>query len=115
MSTSKKPIVWGLFAGGGTLAAFVVPALIVITSLAVPFGIFSAESLSYERMLGFLQNPLTKILSFGVIFLVIWHAAHRMRITIHDLGIRADNLAMLIFYGLAAAGSVLAAVALLRL
>lgn len=115
MPASNKPIVWGLFAGGGTLAAFVIPAFILITSLAVPFGFLPAESLSYERVLGFLQNPLAKILVFGIIFLVIWHAAHRMRITAHDLGVRSDKIVMLIFYGLAALGSIFAAAALLRL
>jgi fumarate reductase subunit D len=115
MPVSNKPIVWGLFAGGGTLAAFIVPALILLTSLAVPLGFLPADSLSYDRVLGFLQNPLAKICVFGIIFLVIWHAAHRMRITANDLGFRADKIAMLLFYGLAALGSILAAAALLWL
>ena len=34
MATSNKPIVWGPFAAGGTLTAFVTPVLILLTLLA---------------------------------------------------------------------------------
>lgn len=115
MSQSNKPIIWGLFAAGGTLAAFVLPALILITCFAVPLGLSSTEVLSYERVLGLLQHTLSKLATFAVLFLVIWHAAHRMRITAHDLGIRNDTLSMIICYGIAAAGTILAAIALLTI
>jgi fumarate reductase subunit D len=115
MTQSKKPVVWGLFAAGGTVAAFVVPVLILITCLAVPFGLLPADTLSYERALGLVQHPFSKLVTFAVLFLVIWHAAHRMRITAHDLGARADTLVMLICYGIAAAGSMLMLIALLRI
>lgn len=112
MTGSNKPIIWGLFAAGGTVAAFVLPALILITCLAVPLGLISADTLSYEHLLQSMQHPLTRLVIFGVLFLIIWHAAHRMRITAHDLGIRNDTLTMIICYGIAAAGTVLALVAL---
>jgi fumarate reductase subunit D len=34
MATSNKPIVWGPFAAGGTLTAFLTPVLILLTLLA---------------------------------------------------------------------------------
>ena len=34
MAKSNKPIVWGPFAAGGTLTAFLTPALIALTLLA---------------------------------------------------------------------------------
>ena len=64
-------------------------------------------------MLGWLQHPLGKLITFGVLFPVIWHAAHRLRITAHDLGVRSDRTAALICYGIAAAGSILLLLALL--
>jgi fumarate reductase subunit D len=115
MAGSHKPIVWGLFAGGGTVAAFVLPALILLTSLAVPLGLLPAESLAYDRVLAALQHPLARLMLFGVVFLMIWHAAHRTRITAHDFGVRQDALVMWLCYGIAAVGSVVAAVSLLRL
>ena len=112
MARSNKPIVWGLFAAGGTLAAFVVPGLIVITFLGVPLGVLSADALSYASVLESLQHPLSKFVTFTALFLIIWHAAHRMRITAHDLGVRNDTLVAFICYGIAAAGTLLMLVAL---
>jgi fumarate reductase subunit D len=66
-------------------------------------------------LLQLLQHPLSKLMTFAVLFLVIWHAAHRMRITAHDLGIRNDSLASWICYGIAAAGTMLMLAALLRI
>ena len=115
MPQSNKPIIWGLFAAGGTLAAFVLPALILITCFAVPLGLLSNDALSYEHLLDLMQRPLAKLVTFAVLFLIIWHAAHRMRITAHDLGIRNDTLVMFICYGIAAAGTLLALIALLTI
>jgi fumarate reductase subunit D len=115
MTRSHKPIIWGLFAAGGTLAAFVLPALILITCFAVPLGLLPTDVLSYERLHALMQHPLSKLVIFGVLFLVIWHAAHRMRITAHDLGIRNDTLTMFICYGVAAAGTLLALAGLVRI
>jgi len=115
MATSNKPIVWSLFAAGGTVAAFVVPVLILITCLGVPLGLLSADVLSYERLLGLLQHAFSRLVTFGVLFLVIWHAAHRTRITAHDLGIRNDTVVAFVCYALAAAGTLLTLVALFNI
>jgi len=115
MNQSNKPIVWGLFAAGGTVSAFLVPVLILITCFAVPLGLLPADTLSYERLSAQLQNPLSKLITFAVLFLIIWHAAHRMRITAHDLGVRNDTVVMLICYGTAAAGTLITLLALLRI
>jgi fumarate reductase subunit D len=115
MARSNKPIVWGLFAAGGTIAAFVVPALILITCLAVPLGLLPADILSYEHVLGLVQHPFSKLVTFALLFMIIWHAAHRTRITAHDLGIRNGTVIMLICYGVAAAGSLLMLIALLKI
>jgi fumarate reductase subunit D len=115
MSQSNKPVVWGLFAAGGTLSAFLVPVMILITCFAVPLGLLPADTLSYERLHDQLQHPLSKLVTFAVLFLIIWHAAHRMRITAHDLGVRSDTVVMLVCYGIAAAGTLLTVLALLRI
>lgn len=112
MARSNKPIIWGLFAAGGTIAAFVIPAMVFITCLAVPLGLLPVDVLSYENMTGLLQSPLSKLVTFGVLFLVIWHAAHRMRITAHDLGVRNDTVVAAACYGIAAAGTLLLLTAL---
>lgn len=115
MARSNKPIVWALFAGGGTLAAFVLPAIVFSLTLGIGLGWISIDSLSYERVTESLRWPLSKFAAFLMITLILWHAAHRLRITAHDLGVYADGLVMLICYGIAALGSIVAMVALLGL
>ena len=109
---SHKPIIWSLFAAGGTVTALVTPVLVLLFCLAVPFGLLPAELFSYHRISELIANPLVKISLFAILFLSIWHAAHRMRITVHDFGIRADTVASIIFYGLAAFATMVLMVAL---
>nr|VFK45218.1 MAG: succinate dehydrogenase subunit D [Candidatus Kentron sp. TC]VFK63760.1 MAG: fumarate reductase subunit D [Candidatus Kentron sp. TC] len=105
---SNKPIVWGLFAGGGTLTAFLTPVLVLITLLlALQFGNVP-EALSYEAMHAFVSHWLGKLIFFFVIFLSLWHAAHRFRITIHDFGVRPDMLVAVVVYLIAGIGTILA-------
>lgn len=115
MARSNKPIVWGLFAAGGTVTAFLSPVLMLVLGLAVPLGLLSADDLSYDRVYAVVAHPLGRLILFGVILLTLWHAAHRTRITAHDLGIHNDNATMLVCYGLATLGTVLAGLFLLLL
>ena len=115
MAGSHKPVVWVLFAAGGTLAAFVLPAIIFSLTLGVSLGWTSPETLAYEWAVAGLQSPLAKLGVFATVVLILWHTAHRLRITAHDLGVYADGLVMLICYGIAAVGTVTASVALLGL
>jgi fumarate reductase subunit D len=115
MAKSNKPIFWSLFAGGGMLSAFVTPVLILVIGLAVPLGLLSQGALSYDRMLVLAENPVGKVVLFAVIFLPLWHAAHRLLTTLHDLSIPKGPVAMSACYGAAALGSIAAAVVLLRI
>jgi len=114
MARSNKPIVWGLFAAGGTVTAFVLPVLILITGLAPLFGMLSG-ALSYETMQAFVGNWLVKLILFGIIVLSAWHAAHRLRITAHDFGIRADTGVAVAVYALAAVATIATAIALISI
>ena len=92
MSRSNKPIVWGPFAAGGTLTAFLTPVLVALTLL-------QPKGLSYESMHAFASHWAGKVALAGAIFLSLWSAAHRLRITLYDLGVRADALAAAVLYG----------------
>ena len=115
MARSHKPIIWSLFAGGGTFSAFFTPVMILITGLALPLGLLSADTLSFEHLSALLGNPVVKGFIFLVVFLPAWHAAHRLRITAHDLGIRADGVVMAVCYGVAAWATLAAGYSLLVL
>ena len=105
MARSNKPLVWSLFAAGGTVAAFVLPVLALLMLMAghgnAPAG------LSYESMRGFAANWHGKIILFGVIGVCLWHAAHRLRTALHGLGLRADKAVAVFGYGIAAVGTLL--------
>ncbi len=113
MARSNKPLVWSLFAAGGTVAAFVLPALVVITLMA-GYG-HAPSSLSYEDMRAFAGGWLGGLMLFGVIALCLWHAAHRLRTALHGLGLRADGAVAVVGYGIAAAGTLLSVYYLLRI
>jgi fumarate reductase subunit D len=91
MARSNKPIVWGPFAAGGTLTAFLIPVLVVVT-LVQPNG------LSYESVHALAAHWLGKLATAGAIGLSLWSAAHRLRITAYDLGLRADALVAAVLY-----------------
>ena len=113
---SNAPIFWGMFGGGGMLAALFGPMLVFITGIAVPLGILlPADTMSYERMLAFAQNFIGKGFIFVVIFLFLFHAGHRIFHSLHEIGIHGGLVAKLLTYGVAFAATVISAVLLLGL
>ncbi|MDP2822327.1 MAG: fumarate reductase subunit FrdD [Sulfuritalea sp.] len=113
MAKSHKPVVWFPFAAGGTVIAFFIPVIVLLTLMAalghVPAG------LGYERMHAFAASGLGKLVIFGVVALSLWSSAHRLRCTFYDFGVRADTLVATVLYIAAIAGSLLSAVYLLRI
>ena len=103
MAKSNKPIIWGTFAAGGTVAAFVAPVLILLFLLAATGHV---PGLDYAKLHAFASHWLGKVVIFGVIFLLLWSQAHRLRITCFDFGLRADSLVATVFYAIAAVCSV---------
>lgn len=113
MAKSNKPIVWSLFAAGGTLAAFLAPVLVLLF-LLVALG-RPPELLSYANLHAFAAGWCGKLFLLAVIALFLWHAAHRLRITLFDFGLRLDRAIAVGCYLGAAAGSGLAAFYLLQM
>ena len=113
MAKSNKPIFWILFAAGGTLAAFLAPVLTLLF-LLVALG-HTPDLLSYNKVHTFASHWLSKLFLLMVISLFLWHAAHRLRVTLHDLGLRNDGLIASLVYIVAATGSVLSVLYLLRI
>ena len=113
MTKSHKPVVWFPFAAGGTVIAFCIPVIVVLTFLAA-LGHMPA-GLSYERLHAFAANGVGKLVLFGVISLSLWSSAHRLRCTCYDFGPRADTLVATVLYVAAILGSIAAALFLLRI
>jgi len=113
MAKSNKPIVWGPFAAGGTITAFLTPVLIVLTLMAALGHV--PDALSYERLHAFAAHWLAKAAIMVVVFLSLWSSAHRLRITAYDLGVRADGVVAAIVYLAAGGFTIAAAVFLARI
>jgi fumarate reductase subunit D len=112
MARSNKPILWLPFAGGGLVAALITPVLILITGVLVPGGLLH---LHYQSMVAFAHHPIGKLLLFGAVALPAWHAAHRLRMTAHDLGLGGGVVVKAVCYGAAGTLILAAAGALLKI
>ena len=113
MAISSKPIVWGPFAAGGTVTAFVTPVLILLTLLAALGHV--PDLLAYDRLHALAGHWLVKLAIAGVVFLSLWSAAHRLRITCYDLGVRADIAVASVVYAVALAGTAASVLYLARI
>jgi fumarate reductase subunit D len=107
VTIAKKSVVWGLFAAGGTIAAFVFPVLIALFLMSALGNI--PEGLLFENIHAFATSWFGKISLFIVIFLALWHAAHRLRVVFHDFGVRLDKAVANAVYLVAAIGTVMTA------
>jgi fumarate reductase subunit D len=102
MRRSNEPIFWSLFGVGGVLSALLGPILILITGIVAPTGIgMPPQAMAYSRMLAFAQSWCGKVVLLAVISLFLWHAVHRIKHSLHDLGIHAGTGAAVLCYGFA--------------
>ena len=102
----SEPFWWGMFSQGGVIAALLVPIHIFLTGLAIPLGLIDPELLSHERMMGLLKNPFVKIYLCVLIILPLYHAAHRIRFSLVELGFRSiANALPILCYGAALLGT----------
>jgi succinate dehydrogenase subunit D len=110
---TPEPFVWLLFSGGGMVAALVLPVLLLLFGLALPLGWVTPPE--HAHLLAVLRHPLIRLGLVAIFALALVHGAHRFRYTLRD-GLRLrryDTLLAAGCYGVALAGSALAAYLLL--
>ena len=101
-----EPFWWGMFSLGGVVAALLIPVHIFLIGLAVPLGLIDKSLLEYSRMKTLLANPLVKVYLFVLIVPPLFHAAHRIRFSLHEMGIRKLLLSLdVLCYGGALLGT----------
>jgi fumarate reductase subunit D len=85
--------------------AFIIPALVIATGLLVPLGLLEPENL--QR---WLVHPLGRAALFVLCSLTFFHAAHRLRFALADLGLKPLGPALAyVCYGGAILGTLAAA------
>jgi fumarate reductase subunit D len=90
--------------------------LVFITGIAIPMGLFlPPDLLSYDTVLAFHRHWAGKGFVFLVISLFLWHGAHRIFHSLHDLGVHAKTASAIACYGVAAMGTLAAAAALVAI
>ncbi len=109
MSRPREPLLWTLFSAGGTIAAFLLPAIVGLLWIAAPLGWLTV--LPYVELVGLVRHPLARLGLFALIALALFHWAHRFRYTLYD-GLQLYHLNQLIAvltYGIATMLTVVAA------
>lgn len=106
-------LLWATFAQCAAITAILVPAHILIEGVLGPLGVVPYPDRTYDSFAAMIGNPWVKIyllILFGTTFYV---AAHRVRYLLLDLGLHSGKLVFgLLLYGLAAIGTLVAAVVL---
>ena len=114
MAGTREPFWWSLFAAGGAVAALLAPVQIALTGIVVARG-WPGQSFTYDRALALVSHPLSRLYLFVLISLPLFHWAHRFRFTLIDLGFKWGRaLVAGVCYGAAVAGTILAALVLIR-
>lgn len=88
MKHSNEAFWWSLFSAGGVVSALCLPALVIITGLILPAQNAEMGRSAYEHIFDIVSWWPVRLVLFGVIFLSFFHAAHRIRHIVMDLGWR---------------------------
>jgi succinate dehydrogenase subunit D len=99
MRRSNEPLFWSLFSGGGMLLALLAPALIFVTGFLVP-----GNTVGFARLHAIFTNPVGRVVVFGLAALTFFHAAHRLRHVLVDVGLRRFSLPVAVVCYLTALG-----------
>ncbi len=81
-----EPLWWLLFGAGGFMAAFFLPALLMILGVAFPLGWLGDPATTFHRMHALFGNPVGQLVLIAVVSLTFWHAAHHLRHFALDMG-----------------------------
>ncbi|MHC4428667.1 MAG: fumarate reductase subunit FrdD [Planctomycetota bacterium] len=114
MKQSNEAFWWSIFSAGGVVSALALPVLIVITGLVLPVLDVRRGEAAYERIAGMVAWWPIRMALFVVFFLSFFHAAHRIRHILMDLGWREGTAPLSVMcYGGAVVGTGAAAFVLI--
>jgi fumarate reductase subunit D len=102
-------MVWGLFSLGGFITAFLLPVVMFVSLVAVPSGLWPADRIGFDAYATRFADPLFRIFLLVLIGGSLFHGMHRLRHILLDTRLRrADPLLIVVCYGIAALGSLVA-------
>lgn len=96
-----KPLYWGIFSAGGTVAALALAPIIAVLCILLPFGVLGNAHEFYQSIHGFVANKFVFLVLAGIIFTILWHGVHRFYYILHDMHIHVGSKTRLGFYAFA--------------
>ncbi len=114
---SNEAFWWSLFSAGGVASAMFMPVIVAVIGMVLPSQYLGEDPrASYEHIHGVVTWWPVRMLLLGVIGASFFHAAHRIRHVMIDLGWRHHTAPLsLVCYGGAIAGAATAAWLILTL
>ncbi len=113
---SNEAFWWSLFSAGGVASAMFIPAFLIVVGVILPNQYLDDPRASYEHLFELVTWWPVRLLLLGVIGSSFFHAGHRIRHVMIDLGWRHHTAPLsLLCYGGAVAGAATAAWLILTL
>lgn len=102
-----KPLYWGIFSAGGTIAALSLASIIAVICIALPLRWLGTPEEFYFNLHEWVANKFIFLVLAGIIFTLLWHGVHRFYYILHDMHIHVGNRTRLSLYGFALAAFVI--------
>ncbi len=85
---NTKPMLWGIFAAGGTTIAFLLFTIVLIFGVLLPFDILGSSKEFFETTNGFFSNFFIYIILIALLFSFLWHGTYRFSCLLNDFHIK---------------------------
>jgi fumarate reductase subunit D len=111
-----EPLIWLLFGQGLIIGTILLTGWVLVVGLLLPLGIVPEAALGFERAHMLASSLIGRLLLAALLALPLWKGAHHIRSLSADFGgAERDALVGTTVYLIAAAGTVLAILAVARL
>lgn len=111
-----EPLIWLLFGQGILIGTILLTGWLLVPGVLMPLGIVPESAFVYERAHRLASNPIGRLVLLALVALPMWKGAHHLRALSIDFGgVKRDPAVATVLYAIAALGSLLAIVAVVRL
>ena len=111
-----EPLIWLLFGQGILIGTMLLTGWVLVVGVLAPMGLVSQDALAFARAHSLGSSLLGRLFLLGLLVLPLWKGAHHVRsLSIDFGGVDRDAAVATLLYGIAALGSLLAIVAVVRL
>ena len=111
-----EPLIWLLFGQGILIGTILLTGWVLVVGLLAPLGLVPAEALAWERAHALASSLPGRVVLLALVALPLWKGAHHLRsLSVDYGGGERDALVATLLYAIAAGGSLLAILAVIRL